>query len=138
MPICITSQACDSLTMEQADTDHQLTALAHRRRRAVLACVREHHVVALADLADELVVEEHGTTIDGVSADVVMELYLSLYHQHVPTLEDAGLVAYDQERDLVRITEAGTVAHTYLEERLYEFNAHEPQPPHDCPDEGSC
>ncbi|WP_449560119.1 DUF7344 domain-containing protein [Natronococcus roseus] len=124
--------------MEHADADPQLTALAHRRRRAVVACVREHNVVALADLADELVVEEHGTTIDGISAEVVTELYLCLYHQHIPTLEDAGLVTYNQERDLVTITQTGTSAHTYLEERLYQFNGHEPRPSHDCPDEGSC
>uniref|UniRef100_UPI00374D37D5 DUF7344 domain-containing protein n=1 Tax=Natronococcus roseus TaxID=1052014 RepID=UPI00374D37D5 len=94
--------------------------------------------MALADLADELVVEEHGTTIDGISAEVVTELYLCLYHQHIPTLEDAGLVTYNQERDLVTITQTGTSAHTYLEERLYQFNGHEPRPSHDCPDEGSC
>lgn len=100
--------------MERADTDAQLAALAHRRRRTVLACVRGHSVVALADLADELVVEEQGTTIDAISAEVVVEVSLSLSHQHVPTVEDAGFVTYDQTRDLVTITEAGTVAHTSL------------------------
>ena len=123
--------------MDRADTDHLLTALAHRRRRAVLTCVREHNVVALADLADELAVDEHGATIDGIPADAVTELYLSLYHQHIPTLEDAGLVAYDQDRDLVRITGEGTTAYTYLEDQVYEFSDDKSRPPHGCADEGS-
>ncbi|MDG5761565.1 hypothetical protein QA600_19745 [Natronococcus sp. A-GB1] len=124
--------------MDQSDTDPPLSALAHRRRRAVLACVREHNVVTLADLADELAVDEHGATIDGVPAAAVTELYLSLYHHHVPTLEDAGLVAYDQEQDLVTITGAGTTAHAYLEEQVYEFTESRSQPSRECPDEGSC
>ena len=138
MPICPTSSECNCLTMDQANTDPPLSALAHRRRRAVLACVREHNVVALADLADELAVDEHGATIDGIPATAVTELYLSLYHQHIPVLEDAGLVAYDQDRDLVTITGEGSAAHTYLEEQVYEFSEPPSQPSRECPDEGSC
>lgn len=129
---------CVSLTMSHTDTDIPFAALAHRRRRGVLSCVSQHHVVTLADLADELAVQEHGATIDGVPADAVRELYLELYHNHVPTLADADLVVYDQDQDLVTITPAGTAAYTYLEEEVYEFSERTSRPPQDCLDEGSC
>lgn len=124
--------------MDRADTDLPFAALAHRRRREVLACVREHNVLTLADLADELAVHEHGATIDGIPADTVSELYLSLYHQHIPALADANLVAYDQDQDLVTITEAGTAAHTRLEEAVYDFSERESRSPRHCSDEGPC
>ncbi|WP_049888782.1 DUF7344 domain-containing protein [Natronococcus occultus] len=121
--------------MTDADTD--ATALSHRRRRAVLGCVEQHNVVTLADLADELAVQEHGTPIDEIPADAVTELYLELYHNHVPVLADAGLVAYDQEGDLVAITDTGKRASARFEERLIESGSDDARS-YNCTEEGSC
>lgn len=82
-------------------------ALAHGRRRRVLSCLCEHETVALADVADEIAIREWGMSITEIPEEAVSEIYMELYHRHVPTLEDADLVRYDQERDLVAISDRG-------------------------------
>jgi len=87
--------------------DSLFDALGNFRRRCTLAALLAHGDLPLADLADEVTVEERGRPLSSVDADTVLEVYLSLYHTHVPKLSDAGLVAYDQQRDLVALTDAG-------------------------------
>jgi hypothetical protein len=80
-------------------------ALADRRRRTALAWLQEHHVVSLPDLAEIVAEDELGEDVTEISGERVREIYLSLYHTHVPLLTDAKLVRYDQEEDLVSRTE---------------------------------
>jgi len=87
--------------------DALLDALGDFRRRCTLAALLSHGDLPLADLADEVTVEERGRPLTSVDAETVLEVYLSLYHTHVPKLSDAGLVAYDQQRDVVALTDAG-------------------------------
>ena len=87
-------------TGREADVIYDV--LSERRRRHVLRCLQEYdESMTLADVADEVAVRELGKRITDISAETVMEIYLSLYHSHVPKLTAAGLVEYDQERDLV-------------------------------------
>jgi len=87
------------------DLDVIFRALADRKRRHVLACLQEHHTVSLADLAEFVAGRESGGDATTVSAEVARDVYLSLYHNHVPKLEEADLLRYDQENDLVTRTE---------------------------------
>ena len=83
--------------------DEALQTLAHHRRRLTLAVIREHdEAVSLPDVADEVAVREHGRPLPELSAETVAEIYISIYHDHLPRLVDIGLIAYDQERDIVR------------------------------------
>jgi DNA-binding transcriptional ArsR family regulator len=76
--------------------------LAEPRRRRALAQLRLwDQPVTLADLADEVAVHERGRPITEISADAVLEVYLSLYRTHLRPLVDAGLVVYDEEADVV-------------------------------------
>lgn len=76
--------------------------LSHRRRRYVLSCLSAHGpTVALPDVADDVATREYETSIVDIPEEDVLEVYLSLYHTHVPKLVEAGVVSYDQERDLV-------------------------------------
>ena len=87
-------------TGREADVIYDV--LSERRRRHVLRCLQEYdESMTLADVADEVAVRELGKRITDISAETVMEIYLSLYHSHVPKLTAAGIVEYDQERDLV-------------------------------------
>lgn len=81
--------------------DAVLEAVAHSRRRHALDCLRRHEELALADLAEEVTVREEGTPITEISAERVSDVYFSLYHNHVPTLERVDLVSYHQEQDLI-------------------------------------
>lgn len=95
-------------------------ALADRRRRLALDCLTDHHVLALADLAEEVSERETGTPVAELPAEDVAETYFSLYHTHVPKLENADLVMYDQEEDLVARTDEAVRALTRAREELDE------------------
>jgi len=83
-------------------TDTVFEVLAEQRRRFLLESLAEHgYSLTLADLADEVASREYDAHITEISEDDVLEVYLSLYHQHVPKLAAADVVAYDQDRDLV-------------------------------------
>lgn len=112
------SGSVPSESFEIADPDALdaiFDVLSNRRRRHVLRCLDEYDdPMALADLADEVAVREHGTALTEISAEEVKRIYVSLYHSHVPRLEDAGVVEYNQDRDLVALTSKGTGLDEYV------------------------
>ncbi|WP_290810893.1 hypothetical protein [Halovivax sp.] len=82
--------------------DHALGVLADRRRRLTVQVVRDHdEPLALPDVADEVAVRERDRPLPEISAETVTEVYVSIYHDHLPRLVGIGLLAYDQERDMV-------------------------------------
>lgn len=79
--------------------------LAEHRRRVALSVLREYDDdLTLADLAEEVARCEATETdrLADISPETVTEVYVSLYHDHVPRLVDADLLEYEQERDLVK------------------------------------
>ena len=87
--------------------DEAFGALADERRRLVLFCLRRHRSVSLADLAELVVEAESGRDLADVPDEQVRDVYMSLYHTHVPRLVEAGLARYDQESDLAASREDG-------------------------------
>ena len=88
--------------MERKQLDRVFHALADARRRCVVRLLHDHGSLTLADLADEVASRERGARLPDVSGDAVRDVYLSLYHRHLPRLEAADVAEYDQERDAVR------------------------------------
>jgi len=82
--------------------DGALELLANTRRRLFLEvmCTYEQQLT-LPDAAEEVAIRETGRSMTDLSAERVANVYISLYHDHLPRLVDAGLIEYDQERDLV-------------------------------------
>ncbi|RQG98101.1 DUF7344 domain-containing protein [Natrarchaeobius chitinivorans] len=82
--------------------DTSLELLANSRRRVFLRVMRTYEEpLTLPDAAEEVAVRETGVSVPELSAEHVADVYISLYHDHLPRLVDAGLLEYDQERDLV-------------------------------------
>ncbi|MFC7166980.1 DUF7344 domain-containing protein [Halospeciosus flavus] len=90
-PDCSTTRASDPFD----------TPATELRRRHALAVLRSYGALTLADLADEVAVREHGCPLPAIDPETVLDVYLSLYHDHVPALVNADAAVYDQERDLV-------------------------------------
>ncbi|TYL40265.1 hypothetical protein CV102_01410 [Natronococcus pandeyae] len=88
---------------ESADAvDEAFDLLADERRRLLLQVMRTYsEELTLPDAAEEVAVRENGCKVTELSAERVANVYISLYHDHMPRLVDAGLIEYDQERDLV-------------------------------------
>jgi len=85
--------------------DSIFQALASRRRRLTLRCLLEHRELTLPDLAELVAERESSENIAAIPADRVSRVYFSLYHTHLPKLEDADLVRYEQEGDYVTVTQ---------------------------------
>lgn len=95
---------------EGAQSPSQISELfalfAHHRRRYALRELRQHtNPMTLADLADEIAIRENETPLAEVPAEEVKRIYMSLYHTHIPKLEEADLVHYDQEQDTLTLTD---------------------------------
>lgn len=92
--------------MVPAPEDERPDDVARRRRRALIGCLREFdEPVSLPDLADEIAVEETGKALSAISGERVKDIYLALYHRHIPDLVAAGHIEYDQDTDLVFIAD---------------------------------
>ncbi|MXV63770.1 hypothetical protein GS429_17225 [Natronorubrum sp. JWXQ-INN-674] len=92
----------DGCEASAGTVDEAFTLLANHRRRLLLEVMRTYgEELTLPDAAEEVAVRETGRKVTELSAERVHEVYISLYHDHLPRLVDAGLLEYDQERDLV-------------------------------------
>ena len=79
--------------------------LSKERRWLALQYVQSHRTLALADLAELVAEDEEDQAVQEIAEEIVRDVYVSLYHAHVPLLEEADLVQYDQEQDLVSATD---------------------------------
>lgn len=106
-----------------AELDPVFRALADNQRRLALSHLREHQRLTLPDLAELVAEEVHQEDVSVLSAETVRDVYLLLYHEHVPVLEDAALVRYEQEEDSVTQTEHAPAALASARETLAELQA---------------
>lgn len=81
-----------------------------RRRYALHHLSRAVGAVELADLAEQIALREGDTSPD--RRDRVLA---GLYHRHLPKLTDAGVVAYDPERETVELRDAADRLAPHLE-----------------------
>lgn len=92
--------------------------VADRRRRLALCCLQEHHRVALADMAEFVAERETGNSVPAISSERVRDVYVSLYHEHVPLLEEENLADYEQENDVIARTDQTTAVLTDARDAL--------------------
>lgn len=84
-------------------TDTIFNLLSHQLRRELLRCLQDYdEPLALADAADELAVATNDvSSLTDVDPETVKQIYMALYHSHIPKLADYNVVEYDQERDMI-------------------------------------
>ncbi|WP_135306265.1 DUF7344 domain-containing protein [Haloarcula amylovorans] len=77
------------------------TILADRRRRYLLYCLHLHSTPqSLPSIADQITVWETGDPATE-RLDERLEIYMSLYHDHLPELVETGVITYHQADDAV-------------------------------------
>lgn len=87
---------------DDVNLDGVFQALADERRRLALQCLHEHEEpMTLDELADQIAAREYGGPVTEIPADEVKRIYLSLYHVHVPKLEETWLVRFDEDERVV-------------------------------------
>jgi hypothetical protein len=100
-----------TLTRGSTDVDRTLSrddlfeVLSNRRRRYVLhyLCRRDGEAVELSDLVTQVAAWENGTDPEQLSYDDRKSVHISLYQHHVPKMDEAGVVEYDQRSGVVEL-----------------------------------
>ncbi|MFC4553065.1 MULTISPECIES: DUF7344 domain-containing protein [Halorussus] len=108
----------ESETEEVADLSRDLVfdVLKNRRRRYALHYLRRaEETVQLSELAEQVAAWENDTTIDAISAAERKRVYTALYQSHLPKLDDAGIVDYNQNRGIVELSGAAEQLDVYLD-----------------------
>lgn len=81
--------------------------LANQRRRYALVCLGNNtQPIALTDLAEDVAVRETKRPFIEIPKETVRTILTSLYHIHIPKLVEEGVIEYEQDRDLVRVSES--------------------------------
>ena len=79
--------------------DAALEALTNERRRHLVSILLEHdEPMAMADLSKEIAKRECCDEDPPLLDDHAKEIYLMLYHLHVPKLADLDVLAYNDDR----------------------------------------
>ena len=98
---------------EPLDGDAVFHLLQARRRRLVLRYLRGREgPVEMRDVAEQVAAWEHDTTLEALRSEERQRVYIALYQTHLPKLDEAGVIDYEQSRGVVNPTERI--------ERLYE------------------
>ncbi|WP_158056455.1 DUF7344 domain-containing protein [Halorussus halophilus] len=80
--------------------DATLDLLSNRRRRYVLYYLRKQGgTVSLAELAERI------TEWDDSETQSTEKVVADLYHSHLPRMDDAGVVSFDERSNAVTLTE---------------------------------
>lgn len=116
----------DCSEMERAERDNPdepsidvvFDILSDRQRRHILASLLDHgQDIAMSALAEDIAARDSGPPRSEVPAhtsgirrevpeDTIHRITTSLYHLHIPKLEEARVVEYDPDRDIVRAAES--------------------------------
>ncbi|PSP83448.1 hypothetical protein BRC83_07100 [Halobacteriales archaeon QS_1_68_17] len=85
----------------------------HRRRYAIHFCKREGGKVTLSDMAEQVAAWEEGKEIAELTSDERKRVYTSLQQTHLPTLDDAGMVVF--ENGEIELTERADELEVYMD-----------------------
>jgi len=77
-----------------------------RRRQVILSLARTDDYVSVSDLAVELAAIENTIDPSEVTGEERTRVYISLIQTHLDTLDDLGIVEYDDRAKQVKSTDA--------------------------------
>ena len=106
----------ETAEVEKLSRDLVFDVLKNRRRRYALHYLRRmDETVQLSELAEQVAAWENDTTVDAISAAERKRVYTALYQSHLPKLDDAGIVDYNQNRGIVDLSTAAGQLDVYLD-----------------------
>lgn len=103
---------------EQLDQDVIFDVLYNRRRRQVIRYLLEHDQTATtSDLAEAIAAEENDVPIAQLSSSERKRVYVGLYQNHLPKLDDVGVIDYDKHRGTITLCDTVHQFTPYLGDR---------------------
>ena len=96
---------------QELPLDVTFEILKNRRRRLVLDYLREaDETVRIGELAEHIAAIENDIPVQQLNSQQRKRVYIGLYQCHLPKMDDAGVVDFNQDRGLVDLTDAGDTA----------------------------
>lgn len=95
--------------------DELFHLLQNQRRRQVLVFLQDTEgEINMRDVAEQVAAWENDTTIDALDSNERQRVYIALYQSHLPKLDDAGVLTYNQQRGIVSRTKLADQLDAYL------------------------
>jgi DNA-binding transcriptional ArsR family regulator len=111
------TESADAQTESVPSLDLIFGILKNGRRRRVLKYLRDvDGEVTLSDLAEHIAAIENDTTEAQLTSSERKRVYVGLYQCHLPKMDDAGAIDYNQSRGLIRRTDKAEYFDEYLDE----------------------
>lgn len=102
-------------------TDVAFEILKNRRRRRILKLLKRHDErMTLSELAEEIAARENDIDRQNITSDQRKRVYVGLYQQHLPKMDKADVVDYDQRSGETELTDAGRQLWQWRTEKLQE------------------
>jgi hypothetical protein len=109
--------------LASADDDQPLPrtdvfeVLSNERRRCVLHYLKQQddRRVELRELVDHVAAWETDTTLENLDSEARKRVYTALRQNHLPKLDDAGIIDYEHMRGEVELTDHAREVELYLE-----------------------
>lgn len=100
---------------EELSRDLVFDILSSPRRRYMLYYLRQaDQPVHIQELSAEVASWENEIPVEELTDQQQKRVYVSLYQTHIPKLEDAGIVRYDQEAGTVELTGRADEMEAYI------------------------
>lgn len=98
----------EEVSSEPLSTETIFDVLSHRYRRFLLVELQaQDRPQAVADLAEAVAGQDLDVAPDEVPNDRIKKVYTSLYHAHLPKLEDVDAITVNGDQNTVALTERG-------------------------------
>jgi hypothetical protein len=96
--------------------DQVFHLLQNQRRRWVLKYLEGREgQVRMRDIAEQVAAWEHDTTVRALTSKERQRVYIPLYQNHLPKLDEEGIIEYNQSRGIVERTDLADQLEPYLD-----------------------
>lgn len=117
----VTESQFKKLQESQPSSEEQLTLdvifelLKNRRRRDIFRYLMEvERTVTLSELAEQVAAWENDIEVQELNSDQRKRVYVALYQTHLPKMDKAGIIEYEQDRGNITLSENADLLSMYL------------------------
>jgi len=114
-----TGERVDRLAPEsQLTRDDIFHVLQCRRRRLVLKYLQEYggaEPARMSDIAERVAAVEHDTTVASLDSRQRQRVYIALYQDHLPKMDQVGVIDYNKSRGEIEPTASTDAFYRYLD-----------------------
>ena len=86
-----------------------------RRRHALHYLLASDEGTDIGELSEQIAAWENDESLEQVTSDERRRVYVSLHQTHLPRMDDAGILQYENSRDTIELTERGESLQVYME-----------------------